>query len=377
MPSPCEIVHARVRVLSAPVSDGTAMSFGSLTRRATVLLEIETRDGLVGLGESWVNFPEWAPTERVATLTHGVIPILLNEDARRITQLHRVMMSNLGPLGRQWGAPGPVMQAISAADIALWDLRGKAHGESVASLLGGRVREVVPVYASSLGPQGVAYDGAQCRSNGFGGVKVKLGFGRTRDEATLAEARGVLGSEVTLCADANQAWTLVEAVSMGPLLHEHDVAWVEEPIQGNQLADLEAFYERTGLPVATGENLHSVEVFLQYIASPAVHIVQPDVTKAGGFSDLLAICRIADALGVEVMPHFYGGAVGFGGTLQCAACMPSVSRVEYDVRENPLRDSLLLNGPVPVGGVVAIPDGPGLGLDLDLDAMEPYLVDRP
>ena len=282
------------------------------------------------------------------------------------------MTQTLTPIGRQWGAPGPIMQAISAADTALWDLQGKAHGEAISWLAGGRVRDTVPVYASSLGPTQVEEQGHFCMSEGYHAVKVKLGFGKSRDEVTLSEAQGTCGTETVLYADANQGWTLTEALEMAPLLHEYNIAWIEEPIRGNQLADLEEFYRKTDLPIATGENLYSCEAFVPYINSPAIKIVQPDITKTGGLTEAFTICKLAEAMGTEVMPHVYGGAVGFAASLQLAACMPSVTSIEYDIRDNPLRDSLILNGPRPTNGVISIPDKPGLGIELDSQAIDLY-----
>ncbi len=349
------------------------MSFSSLSRRATVLLELETRDGIVGVGESWVNFPEWAPTERVATISRGVLPLLMGEDSRRISYLHQLMTTALTPVGRQWGAPGPIMQAISAADIALWDLWGRSQGKSISEIAGGRQRETVQIYASSLGPTGVEKQGIFCNSHGYKAVKVKLGFGRSSDEQNLAVAAETCGKDTILYADANQAWTLEQALEMAPLLHEYKVEWIEEPIRGNDLAMLESFYRKSGLAIATGENLTCYEDFIPYISSEAINVIQPDLTKAGGLSEVLAICKLAESKGKAVVPHFYGGAIGFGATLQLAASMTNVNSVEYDIRDNPLRDSLIIDPPKPIDGMISIPNGPGLGLDLDTEAMSQYL----
>ncbi|HVB09637.1 MAG TPA: mandelate racemase/muconate lactonizing enzyme family protein [Bacillota bacterium] len=359
------IVGARLRVLRAPVDDGIAMSFAPMAERATILVEVETADGLVGRGESWVNFPPWAFLERVATLRDGVFPLVLGEDADAITALHSRLVSALEPLGRQWGAPGPVMQAISGVDIALWDRRGLAMGRSVAELAGRRVRETVPAYASSLGPADVGSQAAHCRELGFGALKVKVGFGRQRDEDNLRQARDAAGPDMAIFADANQAWSVDEAVAMAPVLWACGVAWLEEPVRGNRVADLEALHAATGLVIATGENVYGREAFRKYVASPAVAIVQPDVTKAGGLTEALAVAEMAQAHGKAVAPHLYGGAIGLLATLQLCAAMPAVTVLEYDVRSNPLRDALLASPPRLTGGRMAIPQGAGLGLALD------------
>jgi L-alanine-DL-glutamate epimerase-like enolase superfamily enzyme len=368
------IVDARLRVLRARSGDGIAMSFAPLTHRAMVLVEVETADGRVGYGESWINYPPWAASERTATLREGVFPLLLGEDADRIRQLHATLRSRLGPLGRQWGAPGPIMQAISAVDVALWDLAGKAGGVAVSRLAGGRYREEIPVYASSLGPDGVPEQAARCAAFDHTAVKVKLGFGRERDERILAEARTALGDGTTLYADANQGWTLAEAIAMAPLLRSYGVQWIEEPVRGDRVADLEALHSATGVLIATGENVYGCEEFTAYAASPAVAILQPDIAKTGGMTECLTVCELAHAYGKSVLPHLYGGAVAFAATLQLAATAPAVAGVEYDIRDNPLRDPLLTDPPSVRHGRIALPDLPGIGARLDGEAVAEHTV---
>jgi len=368
--APTVIVDARLQVLRAKVDDSIAMSFAPMRHRSMVLIEIETADGLIGLGESWVNHPPWAPVERMATLRFGVFPLILGADARSISTVHRRLSTALEPIGRQWGAPGPVMQAISAVDMALWDLRGRSAGCSVGALAGGRVRDLVAVYASSLGPDAVPEQAAAVRLVGHRAAKVKLGFGRDRDEFNLSTARRVCGPEMTLYADANQAWSLPEAIAMAPMLAAHDVAWVEEPIRGDRLEDLEQFHACTGMLVATGENVYGRSGFRDYAASPAIAVLQPDVSKTGGLTEAFAICDLAALYGKQVMPHLYGGAIAFAATLQLAAGARAVAAVEYDVRENPLRDPLIIDPPRPAGGAIELPDRPGLGVALDPAAVE-------
>lgn len=364
------IVAARLRVLRAPTGDGVAMSFAPLTHRSMVLVELETGDGHIGVGESWTNYPAWAVTERVATLREGVLPLVLGHDAHRITELQRRLVTSLEGIGRQWGAPGPVMQAISAVDMALWDVHGKKHGRSVAALIGGRVRDDVEVYASSLGPDDVAEQAARCLREGHRAVKVKLGFGRERDEQILSAAREVLGPDVALFADANQGWDLDDAVAMAPVLAAADVAWLEEPLRGNRIEELEELHRRTDLVIATGENVYGREEFRRYAASPAVAILQPDVAKTGGLTEAMAVCHLAEAYRKPVLPHLYGGAVAFAATLQLAACSPAVRSVEYDIRDNPLRDPLLTSPPRPRSGRLPLPDAPGLGAALNPEVVE-------
>ncbi|MGA8113464.1 MAG: mandelate racemase/muconate lactonizing enzyme family protein [Actinocatenispora sp.] len=368
------IVDARLRVLRAEVPDGIAASFAPLRHRSMVLVELRTADGTVGHGESWVNYPSWAPVERAATLREGVFPLLLGAGAADIAGLHRRLTTALWPVARQWGAPGPVTQAISGVDLALWDLRGRATGTSAGRLLGDRVRDSAPVYASAIGPDAPTDTAAACRRDGHGAVKVKLGFGRRTDEQVLSAVRAAVGPDVALYADANQAWSVAEATAMAPILTGYDVRWIEEPVAGNALADLEDLHRATGLVIATGENLYGRDAFRAYSDSPAVAVLQPDVAKTGGLTEAVAIAGYAGARGKLVIPHLYGGALAYAATLQLAACAPAVTAVEYDVRHNPLRDPLLVDPPRPDRGTVPLPDRPGLGVRLDPAALSRYEV---
>lgn len=366
------ITGVRARILQVAPSEEIVMPFALRRRPAMALVEVECDPGLVGYGESWINRPSWAAVERRATIAEGVAPLLLGEDPGPVEALHAKLSDALAPLGRQWGAPGPISQAVSGADIALWDLAGRAAGAGVADLLGGRVRDKVAVYASSLGGTGVAEQARRWRDMGFGTMKLQVGFGRSVDVINLGEARQAVGDAVHLAVDANQRWTLHEALSMAGPLADAGVVWVEEPIAGNDLTELEEFHTRTGLAVATGENLYGLPEFVRYASSPAVAVLQPDVTKAGGVTALVAICRAVEEAGTAVVPHFYGGAIGYAATLQIAACCPVVELVEYNARSNPLRDPLLLDPPRRDGNFVTLPTGPGLGVELDARRVAEY-----
>jgi L-alanine-DL-glutamate epimerase-like enolase superfamily enzyme len=374
-PDPGPIAEVRVRTLAAPLEQPVAMACGTLTSRMTVLVEVETAAGLVGMGESWVNHPHWAPAERQATLTDGLAPLLLGEDPRSIAQLHAKVAHALSGPVRQWGGAAPLMQALSGVDIALWDLLGRSLGVGVAALIGGRGREAVPAYASGLGPEEVAATASGCVQDGWRALKVRVGFGPDVDDANLSAARAALGPEGRLFADANQGWTPSEARRMSTVLGDVGVEWIEEPITGGGPAELRALADRTGLTVALGENLYGADAFLPFLSAGGSFLLQPDVTKTGGFSHASAVTQLAGSAGVPVAPHYYGGAIGWAATLQLAAASPAVTAVEFDIRPNPLRDSVLRDPPAVTGGVVTVPSGPGLGVTLDDDRVDTYTVE--
>ena len=329
-----------MRILRAPTSRRISMSFGDLRERRMALVEIRCEDGLTGYGESWINYPPWAKHERVATIRDGVAPLLVGQEASNINTLHAKMVRELLPMGIQWGAVGPIMQAISGADIALWDLKGKAYDLAVSDLLGGRVRDEIPVYASSLGPDNVEELAVRCREAGFTAVKLRVGFGLDTDERNLGVIRDLMGSDIAIFADANQAWTLEEALVAADTFSRHKVEWVEEPVRYNRPEELATFHRETGIGVATGENVYGSRGFFPYANTSSIGTLQPDVSKTGGITETVSVCHLASASDKSIIPHHYGGPISQAATLQIAACMQQVSCVEFDVHENPLREEL-------------------------------------
>ncbi|MEU2611017.1 mandelate racemase/muconate lactonizing enzyme family protein [Micromonospora sp. NPDC007271] len=364
------VTDVRCRVFRVRPTEPIAMSFAPLTHRVMVLVEVELADGSTGVGESWANYPAWAWRERIATINEGIAPLLLGTAPTDPASAQRALMAKLAPLGRQWGAPGPIHQAVSAVDIALWDLAARHAGRNLAALLTDQPRTELPVYGSSLGPTGVAETAAQCAALGLTAVKVKVGFGRERDLDNVRTAQAVLGDRVQIFADANQAWSLPEALAIVPALADLGVAWLEEPLAGDRPDELDELAARTGMPLATGENLYGAAAFAPYLAADGVAILQPDLTKVGGISEYLTVLRAAEAAGKTVNPHLYNGAIATAVTVQVAASSPATALVEWDVRSNPLRrtaDALLTDH-----GTVTVPTRPGLGIELDPDQLDPY-----
>lgn len=362
----------RVTVLSAPLDQTVPMSFGSLADRRVCLVQIDA-GGLTGIGESWINYPAWAPRERLATLCDGIAPLLIGRDVADPRQVQRELTTRLLPVGRQWGAPGPIWQAISAVDLALWDLRGKLAGRPVAELLAdGPVRENIPAYASGVGPTDVAQLCEAALEAGLGAVKTKIGFGEQRDRDTLRTARAALGAGPELFADANQAWDLEEAKAMSELLAVYDLGFLEEPLDSDELDEFEKLAAVTSIPLATGENLYGPGTFDRYVASSAIDLIQPDLAKSGGFTVGAQVADSARRTHTAVAPHCYGGAIGIAASLQCAAAFPAVTWLEFDVRANPLRTDLLAEPLRLESGGLVMPHGPGLGVDLDDTTVRRY-----
>lgn len=368
---PLPIERIVVRVLESVLEDQVPMSFAVLRARRTFLLEVHAGDA-VGIGESWINYPDWGAAERLATVFDGVAPIALGLDARRPAEVLATLVDALSGVGRQWGAPGPIWQAISGIDIALWDLRGRLAGTSTAQLLG-LTREAVPAYASGVGPTKVHELTERAMELGLTAVKAKVGFGAETDRATLAAIRRT-APEARIFADANQAWTLPEARENARRLHDEGVEWVEEPLRGDDPAELAQLHRSTDVPLASGENVYGLPALAELAATPGLVQIQPDVAKSGGLTIPRQLDERLQGAGCALSPHWYAGAIGLRASLTVAATTRHAGWLELDVRANPLRDELVTEGfPLRDGRLLA-PTAAGLVGDLDPRAVERFQV---
>jgi D-galactarolactone cycloisomerase len=362
-------------VLRAPVDTPVQTSFGTMYDRPAVLVRIEDRDGMVGWGEIWCNFPSVGAEHRARVLESCVAPILLEQDWDHPTQAFDLLSRRLHVLGIQSGEPGTMAQAIAGADIALWDLAARLAGQPLWRLLGRPTASPrVLAYASGLSPTRPEELAAAKRAEGFRAFKLKVGFGAERDVANLVALRDLLGAETSLMVDANQAWTPPEAVAMSRRLAQFDLAWMEEPIPADSsLADWIALASVTTIPLAAGENLRGAKAFSEVIASGALAVIQPDLGKWGGFSGCTPVAREAILNERLFCPHWLGGGIGLIATMQLKAAAGGPGYVEVDSNPNPLR--ALLGSPMPAleQGAFVLSERAGLGVAPDMDAVRDYL----
>lgn len=281
------------------------------------------------------------------------------------------------------GRGGAITHTISGIDIALWDLLGKASGQSVGRLLGGRYRERVRPYASLLmrEPGRMAAELLPVKARGFRAFKIGWGpFGRINaatDEAIVSEARQAAGPDSLLMVDAggsdafwpgNYKWALRTA----DMLAAYDVAWFEEPLHPDALADYVALRRASKVPVAGGEVLTRRQSFEPWLEAGAFDIVQPDVTKVGGISEERRIGRMAHRHGVRFIPHGWNTAVGLAADLQLASAFPGTDLVEY-LTGSPFIDEIAAGGwSLDTDGMLEIPSKPGLGIEINMDALAEY-----
>jgi L-alanine-DL-glutamate epimerase-like enolase superfamily enzyme len=377
--------------LPQPVFDANYI----MATKPALLVEVETDDGLVGLGEA-AHFG--GPLSSTQAVIEGELRThLVGEDPRDIERLWQQMHQR----GYKHGRGGILIAAMSGIDIALWDLRGKLAGLPVWRLLGG-YRQRVPAYATG----GFYAEGKGIRElvaemegyvrHGFRAVKMKVGRNsgiegsplramadRGVCEVSLAEdlarvqaVRQVVGPDVRVMVDANGAWDVPTAVKMGRAFEPSDVYWYEEPVCPDDLRGSAEVAEKVAIPIAGYETCtYGLVGFRDYIAARAVHFVQPDVAWAGGLTASLKIAHLAQAWNLPLAPHIHGSAVAVAAALHLLGAVPNASMAEMVFPAHPLM-SELVKEPLVVDhdGVIVLSERPGLGIELDPAVVKRYRV---
>jgi L-alanine-DL-glutamate epimerase-like enolase superfamily enzyme len=394
------VTRVDVHVFRAPIATPVVNAFGAMRNRPMALVSIADGDGITGWGEIWCNFPVVGAEHRARLVASVFAPLLVGrttgDPASEYAHLARTVASQV----LQTGEPGPFGACLAAIDQALHDLAarraavplwrylgapheragppqaripppgGQRSGE--AASVGGSVK-CVPVYASGLGPDGAGPVAQQAWQRGFRAFKLKVGFGRERDLANVSALRESLPVGSTVMVDANQAWSIDEAQTMVRLLGDFDLTWLEEPIAADRpSAEWQALASASPVPLAAGENLCSASQLDAAIASGALRVLQPDIGKWGGFSQILPVARRAVRAGMRFCPHWLGGGMGLMASMHLRAAAGGDGYVEWDANPNPLREAFALPGVV--DGSVVLSDAPGLGFVPDLRELDAYRV---
>lgn len=375
IPATAPLRHAEVFVFRAPIDAPVRTSFGVMHDRPAVLLRVEDEDGLCGWGEAWCNFPSCGAEHRGRLLAETVLPSALGASWREPGGLVREVARKLRILRLQADEPGPMDQALACLDIALWDLAARRAGVPLHALLGDAAMTAMPAYASGINHPGVAETVARTRQEGYRAFKVKIGFGREQDEANIRAALGSLLPGERLAADANQAWTLEQALEALPRLRRYPLLWVEEPLACDRPAAEWAALAAAGrFTLAAGENIRGEAAFDGAIAAASVRVVQPDVCKWGGLTGCLRVARAALAAGLHYCPHYLGGGIGLLASAHLLAAVGGDGLLEVDCNPNPLRELLAAPFPRLRDGRFLLSDAPGLGVAPDMGAVEKLLT---
>ena len=360
------ITDVKVYRLAYPLEEPFANSQGWSRHRTAGVVEVVTDGGLSGWGEG-VSAPD--PSDIRARL--------IGRDPFDVEVIWHALYNG------GWGD----VAAISAVDIALWDLMGKALDAPVYRLLGGAFRDRIPAYASGLFmvdrpdvTRALMDEAKGYVDGGFRAVKMKIGFGEAYDVKNVAAVREAVGSSILLAVDANCGYDTATAIRIGRRIADNDLLWYEEPTASDDVAGYLELRRALATPIAGGEALRGRWAFRELIQQRGLDIVQPDVSVAGGLTECRKIAALATANRVRVMPHMWGTSIRLAATLHWQATIPDLpeglhpdpSLFEFDMTENRLRTDLAVEPIRAVDGCVSVPQGPGLGIEIDRGVLEEY-----
>jgi L-alanine-DL-glutamate epimerase-like enolase superfamily enzyme len=345
-----------------------------------LLIRVHTDEGITGIGEVDSLPPvikaivEAPPSHAIAS---GLKPLLVGENPLEIDRLWDKMYRGSIYYGRR----GAAIHAISGIDIALWDIKGKALGQPISRLLGGPHRTHVRAYASTLMPETPA-ETERCVAGlverGFTAIKLGWGpFGRDADldVALLRAARTAAGDAVELMMDIGLGWPDADhAIRQVRRMEEYRPYWVEEPLWPDDVDGYRKLAAAVDTRIACGEEDATRWGFRELMDRTGVDVIQPDVTRAGGISECLRIAHQADLRGVATVPHSWSTGIIKAASLHLLAAMPKVTFFEYCVQETALNQALTVERFPLENGLARVPDGPGLGIEIDDEVVRRYAV---
>ena len=365
-----KIAMIQVIVVGIPFAGGgksaeSAWGKKNASRADSLLVKVTTEGGIIGWGEA---FGFTAIPAVKAAIEEVIAPLYIGVSALNIGSLMLDVQKRLHIFGRS----GAIMFGISAIDIALWDILGKATGQPVHRLLGGTAVSELTCYASLIrysDPQLVVANVNRALADGFSHVKLH--------EVTVdavREARKAAGDDVEITLDVNCPWTVREALDMSAKLRPFNLRWLEEPIWPPENFDgLARLRREGGIPIAAGENASTLAEFQQMLSAGAVDFVQPSPAKMGGISELQKVFALTAASATVVMVHSFYDGPGLLASVHASAALGSKdSLVEW--RYFDLEAQLYGDAVLPKNGMITVPQGPGLGFNPDADVIRSFQV---
>ncbi len=346
----------------------------------TFLVRVHTDEGLTGIGEA-DSSPYVVRTIVTMPSSHaiarGLRELLVGEDPLQIDRLWQRLYRGSSYYGRS----GPALHAISSIDAALWDLAGKAAGRPVHELLGGSRVSALPVYASEVmpdTPEGVRAIAEKAVAAGYGALKLgwgPLGRDLAYDELLIRTAREAIGPDRDLMIDGGQVYSVRRAAELLRRVDDVGLYWFEEPFAPDDHESYRRLSDRVGTRIAAGEADTTIGPFRALVEHGHVDVLQPDLARCGGFTVARQIAQLAREHGVEVVPHCFKSGVLVTVSLQFACTLDRPTYSEYSVAESPLAGGLLERPLAFRDGMLAVPDGPGLGIELDEELVDRLRID--
>jgi D-galactarolactone cycloisomerase len=384
-----KIREVKSHVLQYRLEEELGYSQQYYDRRTVHLIEVITDEGLRGYGEAFGG-------GNVALANKAIAEQVIGPLIRGMDPLDReVIWHKVYNLLRDHGQKGMPLQALSGVDIALWDLAGKIQGQPVYKLLGGAFRDRIPAYGYGMMLQRVpdlanrfAEESRRIAAGGFKAVKMKIGLGPRQDAKLVEAVRKALGPEMQLMVDANHCYTAREAIPLGRELERLDVFWFEEPVAPEDRQGYRDLCLTLDMNIAGGEAEFTRWGFRELIEGRCVDVLQPETCGLGGITEYQKVLALAHSHFVPVVNHVWGSAVAVAMNLHLLAAMPDLPggahpvqpMLEYDTTPNRFREELLKE-PLAIlkqvrqnDGWVGLPEGPGLGIEIDFDFVKSFQV---
>lgn len=370
-----KITRVKAYVLEQPLGNMSfAFSQGWINTRQTTIVIVFTDEGVEGVGESF------GPARTIAKAVESYCaPMILGKDPFNSSVLWDTIYGFL----RMNSQKGILIEALSAIDIALWDIKGKALGLPVYKLLGGAYRDKAHAYATGLyrpdvknAKEALVQEAMGYKQEGFFAMKYKIGTVSPEEDLDILKAiRKAIGDKVSLMVDANCAYDATEAIRLARQMEPYDIYWFEEPVPPEDIEGSIEVKNSTTIRIAGGECECTRYGFRELITRRAVDILQPDVCIAGGFTEMQKIVAMASAWNIQCIPHVWGTNVAIAAALHCYAAIPNTPGkinppepfFEYDRSPNPLREEATYEKFTLKDSYIDIPQKPGLGVTVNMD----------
>ncbi len=373
------IADIKATAVSVRVDNGAKLAIGRAVKRDAVIVKVTSEDGIVGYGESH------------HARSAGVVAQIVNDTLRDL-----VLPANAEDVVDVWakiyewqlkshGMGAATAMAMSGLDMALWDMRAKAAGWPLYKLLGGSANKSVKAYAGGVAlgwqdPSALVDEIAPLIDTGYKAVKLRVGDTPERDIARVETVRKAYGPELTILVDANTGYALADVRRVMPAYEELGVDWLEEPFAANDHKNYARAAALGRVPLAAGENHYTRFEFARVIDDGAISILQPDLSKAGGVTEVMRIAHTASTWRLPICPHSSISALNMAATIHLLKSIDNAGYFEADVSHgNPFREEMT-SAPYKVqsDGTVVLPEGNGIGVEVDDDfvAAHPFIPGR-
>jgi len=366
-------------ILSDKLKESFYFSQWEYAERRICIVKITSDSGHVGWGEGY------GPAGMVQAGIEHLAPFVLGQNPLETETIWSIMYRRTLDFARR----GILVSAISAIDVALWDLKGKILEQPVYLLLGGKKRESIIPYATgmyfskggNLGKK-LSTEAKHYADLGYKAMKMKVGLSIEEDIEYVKKVREAIGPKVKLMIDSNHAYNLIEAIQLAKAVEPYNISWFEEPISPEYYHQYAELRSKTSIPIAGGECEYLRFGFQTLFQANSVDIAQPDICATGGLTEAKRIANLASVYGVEIVPHTWGTGIAISAALHFVANLDILPgrlkapfcHIEYDRTENGLRDELTCTDMVFENGEIRISDKPGLGFELHEDVLHTYTL---